>query len=569
MKLYSYQEKCLEAIEKCPSPTQLISMPTGTGKTITFLSACIRKNKRTLILVHRQELLEQTIEKALRLGIPREKLSCITSEGKEKLNHITIAMVPTLINHLHRYCKDDVEMMIVDEAHHSLAQSYIKIFNHFEILEKNKILLGFTATPLRGDGKTLGKIYKEQSFKMTLQEATQQGYICPVHGMRVEFKYNIENIESRAGDYDIQALDKIMNCESLNELIANRCSNLMRLPAIVFCSSVSHAENIKEKLVKLNRKAEVISYHNSKSECQEILTRLKENKIDFILNAVKLTEGFDHPPIQTIVLARPTRSPALYKQMIGRGLRLSPGKYDCLVMEFTANDPKMITWDQIDTDCSFQCYTPKELVGIEEGKKFYKCKFVNPDVKILDVRVSPFSFYECKIQRVVKYRKEFRYVPADNGFTLFHIIPITIRRTPKEIAFGHTMTCYQLLWKQQYKSFVCFSYGPLWNSPEGGWPIEDLEGQIKFYADHCLHDANNEDIANPVGRWYPSEEEPMSPRQKKFLGPLIKTNARKAEMMIEEKSLIKAINKFWINSPFPKAEQDASGANIDNRVFEI
>jgi len=566
MKLYSYQQKCIEAIKESPSPFQLISMPTGTGKTITFLNAAKELKKKTLFLVHRQELLNQTIEKALRIGIEKENIRSISAEKKEKFSRYNVAMVQSLLNNLHLYAPEDIEMIVVDEAHHSLAPSYLKLFEHFKIFEENKVLLGFTATPLRGDGKSLGSLYKHHTFKMTLQEATQQGYICPVHGIRFSIKYELGKVENRGGDYDISELDKIFNCDELNEIIAYKCENIRRVPAIIFCTTVNHAERIRDKLLSKNRTAEVISYHNSKNECTQILERFKDQKIEFLLNAVKLTEGFDYPQLQTIVVARPTRSPALYKQMIGRGLRCHPSKYDCLVMEFGSNDPKMITWESIDMDSTFQCFTEGELVSREKGKQKYNQLLRGKRITLLDVRVSPFSFYECKIQRILKYRKYFRYVPHEDGFMVAHILPHRARKGKKYHRQGHEMMTYMLMWKDEYKSFTCFSHGILWKA-KLCWTIQEVERQLKFYADRAIQQGQNG--YRPLGKWYPSEEQHITPRQKIFLEKSVNTNARRAEMIIEEKSIIKAINKFWINSSFPSLEEDEDGQVKDSPLFII
>lgn len=561
MQLYSYQEKCIESILTSPSPSQLISMPTGTGKTITFLNVAKRINKNTLIIVHRNELLDQTYEKAIKIGFKPEEISVINSKKKEKLSKLNISMIQSLNNILIEIDPNSIDVIIVDEAHHSLAQSYIRVFSYFNIHEQNKLLLGFTATPLRGDGKCLGSIYKDHVFKMTLQEATQKGYICPVHGLRIELKCNMENIDNQNGDYNIKELDKIVNCPEINNIIALKCSYLTRLPCIIFCSTVDHAENIKKILVEKGKKAEVISYLNSKAECEQILGRLKNGEIEFILNAVKLTEGFDHPPIQTIVIARPTRSPALYKQMIGRGLRLSPNKFDCLVIEFASNDPSMVTWEQIDTSATFQSFTEKEKIDFKEAKSLYVAKFLtNKKINVLNVRLSPFSFYECKVQRILKCHKNFTYIPCDSGFTVFKIIPFHTKKTIGAFDYYFRMFCYQMIWKDKYKSFYCHSYGELWKSSTG-WSLNTLEQQIKFYASRA-------DNGEPLGKWYPSEEEPMTPYQKKIL-PTEKTNARKAEMLIEEKFIAKAIKQFWIDKSFPELQENENGNVIQEHLFVI
>lgn len=537
-------------------------MPTGTGKTITFLSAVKKLNKKSLILVHRQELMEQTYDKAVRLGFSKEEISIICADKKEKLNSLNIAMVQSLNNALSHYSPQDIELIVVDEAHHSLAQTYLRIFQHFNIPSENKYLLGFTATPLRGDGKSLGSLYKDQSFKMTLQEATQKGYICPVHGIQIQLSYQLQSVEDQGGDYNIQQLDKIVNCEEINEMVAYKCSHLMRIPCIIFCSTVDHATKIKDKLVEKGKKAEVISYLNSKAECAEIYRKLKDGDIQFILNATKLTEGFDFPAIQTVVIARPTRSPVLYKQMIGRGLRLSPNKFDCLVIEFSSNDPKMISWDQIDTDCTLQCYTEKELVDKERALSFYTSKFGSIHAVILDVRISAFSFYECKIRRLFKYRKNFIITPFDDGFMIGHLKGVVYSDKKCGGIEGKRMEIYLLHWKDRYKSFISFNQGEIWQAPNGGWTHEECINQFKFYSGHCYTDGTG------VGRWYPSEEEHMSAYQKKML-PGISTNARKAEMMIEEKIIKNAIQKFWVDADFPDLEEDEDGLVKNSPVFVI
>ena len=159
MKLYSYQENALLAINSDPSHSQLISMPTGTGKTITFLACAKEKNKKTLILVHRKELLQQTYEKSRKVGYSDEDIALITSENKAEPRKLNIAMVPTLIRNLDKYSPDCIEMVIIDEAHHATANSYREILKHFKVFEEEKLLLGFTATPLRGDSQCLSSVF--------------------------------------------------------------------------------------------------------------------------------------------------------------------------------------------------------------------------------------------------------------------------------------------------------------------------------------------------------------------------------------------------------------------------
>lgn len=535
MKLYSYQENVLTAIRSDPSHSQLISMPTGTGKTITFLAAAKDQNKKCLILVHRQELLDQTYEKALFIGFKEKDVAVISSEEKQQIKQITIAMVPTLIRNLDLYKPEEIEMMIIDEAHHATAASYMTIMNHFKIFEEKKLLLGFTATPLRGDKKQLGNIFFSHSFKMTLSEATQNGYICPVHGMRVNIEKSLEEIDTVQGDYDITQLDKIMNCESVNNLVARRCSTLEKTPGLVFCTSINHAKEIASLLRKEKRKAISVSYLTPKTTLEKIYKKLRNGKIEFITNAIKLTEGFDYPPIQSIIICRPTRSPVLYKQMIGRGLRNSPNKFDCFVLEFTGNDKEMICWEDIDQNCTFQCSTLAQQKSREEALLFYKQRFTSPNIIILDVRVSPFNFYECRVQRIEKYKQFFYYCPIELGFCLFKLIPDPENRKYNLPYFA--LKGWFCFWKEKYKSFYVWSDGELSKNREGESVRVDYFQNVQ-YIKNTLKDLG-------YGKWYPSEEEPMSVQQKSFLKDSLKMSARKAEMFIEDCAVKQAIKRYF------------------------
>jgi superfamily II DNA or RNA helicase len=540
MKLYSYQENAIDAIFSDPSHSQLISMPTGTGKTITFLSAAKRKDKNCLIIVHREELLHQTYEKSKLCGFKEDEISIISSTKKETLSKINISMIQTLCRNLEKYKPEDIEMVIIDEAHHATSASYLKVLEYFKIFSEKKILLGFTATPLRGDKAQLSSIFESHSFKMTLSEATQQGYICPVYGIRVVIDRELKNIKNTGGDYKIDQLDRVMNCDSINKIVAERCQYLEKVPAIVFCTSVDHAEKISNLLKEKNRKAACVSYKTPKDELGKILCQLKNGEIEFITNAVKLSEGFDFPPIQTIISARPTRSPVLYKQMIGRGLRLSENKYECFVLEFCGNDPKMMSWEDIDNNATFQSFTEAQRRSVKEATEFYKSRFRSPQVNVLDVRISPFQFYECRIRRIEKY-KNFYYLPHDWGFSLFELIRTKGPGIGGERESGFNIFGAEVHWKDQYGSFYIWGGSAhLWPQ-QYGWYANKIVPLIKSYGEKQLN--------GNFGKWYPSEEQPITMKQKKILKSSLTMSARKAEMYIEDRAIKKAIQNYWIDQP--------------------
>lgn len=536
MKLYEYQKNVISACKINESHSQLISMPTGTGKTITFLNLAKEFNKKTLIIVHREELLKQTYEKAKLCGYKEEDISIISSEKKEKINFLNLAMVQSLNKNLGKYSPQEIELIIVDEAHHATANSYVNIFNHFKVFEEKKYLFGFTATPLRGDKEHLGNIFLSHSFKMTLSEATRLGYIVPVHGLRIEMEKSLTEIETHQGDYDISQLDKVMNCDSVNSLIVERCKNLKKTPSIIFCTSVNHAEELAKRLRKEKRKAISISYKTPKKTLARIFNFLHQGRLEFITNAVKLSEGFDFPAIKSVILARPTRSPVLYKQMIGRGLRNSKEKHDCFVLEFTSNDPKMMKWEDIDETSSFQSSSPTQRKTEEEARSHYIGLLASPNVEILDVRVSPFEFYECRIRRIVKY-KNYYFVPFDEGFT-FYEIKRSLEGADKIGGNYFDLFGSMFFWKDKFKSFYMWCEGNVCMTPRGSQPINEIIRGIKHYSS-----------LNKLGRWYPSEIEPITRFQKLMLEKFgLKHNtiksSRKAEMEIENLCIKKSIDVY-------------------------
>ncbi|HMH10167.1 MAG TPA: DEAD/DEAH box helicase [Candidatus Nitrosopolaris rasttigaisensis] len=536
IELYEYQKKVISACKNDPCHSQLISMPTGTGKTITFLSLAKELNKKTLIIVHREELLKQTYEKAKLCGFAEQNISLVTAEKKEKFALLTIAMVQSLSRNIEKYNPEDIEVLIIDEAHHATAPSYKLLIKYFKIFEEKKLFFGFTATPLRGDRDHLGKVFFSHSFKMTLSEATRLGYIVPVHGIRIGMEKSLKDIDNSQGDYDLSQLDKVMNCDSMNQLIIDRCKFLNKTPSIIFCTSVEHAEKLALGLRNQKRKAISISYKTPKKTCEIIYRLLKQGRIEFITNAVKLSEGFDHPALQSVILARPTRSPVLYKQMIGRGLRNFKNKFDCYVLEFTSNDPKMMKWEDIDETCTFQSSSEKEKKTEKEARNHYEKLFFNSDkIQLLDIRISPFEFYECKIRRYVKYKK-FYYIPFTEGFSLYEV------KNAKDIISvgGNYFNVYasMFFWKETYKSFYAWNEYNLLMNGEESQSLPTIMRAIKHYTE-----------LNKLGKWYPSDLQQPTREQKIILKKYNKNirsynNARKTEIEIEDMIIKSCIDKY-------------------------
>ena len=269
----------------------------------------IPRRGRMLILSHRDELVHQ----------PEKYFDCSFGvEQAEKTSHgeeVISASVQSLVRRLDKFKPDDFDVLVVDEAHHSSAKTYRTIIDYF----KPRLLLGFTATPNRNDGVGLKEIYSDIIFERNMRWGIENGYLSPVHCLRVELGYDLRRVAVRLGDYAPEALDRAVNIESANDAIKETYKLYAKPPCLIFCTSVAHAEN----LASLIDGAVAVKGGQDRSE---IIKAFRNGDIPCITNCMVFTEGTDIPNINTVIMARPTKNQSLYTQCIGRGTRLYPDK---------------------------------------------------------------------------------------------------------------------------------------------------------------------------------------------------------------------------------------------------
>ena len=308
IKLYSYQKQCVDIINNLTPGAYLIVLATGLGKTVIF--SHIKRQGRVLILSHREELVYQ----------PRQYYDC--SFGVEKAEkasngeEIVSASVLSLINRLDRFKPDDFDIIITDEAHHAMAQSYRKIYDYFT----PRLHLGFTATPNRADKNFLGDIYQTIVFERNIKWGIDNGYLSDIECRKVDVGYDLRNIHQYMGDFAEKELEEAVCQAKCNQAVAEVYNKYAVGPTLIFAATVNHANSIAEYIPE----AEVITA--STDNRAEILQRFRDGKLRCIVNCMVLTEGTDLPNIETIIMCRPTRNVSLYTQAVGRGTRLSPGK---------------------------------------------------------------------------------------------------------------------------------------------------------------------------------------------------------------------------------------------------
>jgi ATP-dependent helicase IRC3 len=349
LQLRDYQKEALVRVKEAYKQGKrrvLVSLPTGTGKTVVFahFPDVFKMKRRLLILAHREELLVQAEQKfrsvnpALRVGLERAEDRVSSDE------QVVIASVPTLSRsdgaRLSRFNPDDFSIIVVDEAHHAVADSYRRIFSHFGLFspETPRYLVGFTATPRRGDKQGLGEVFQEVCFARDLRQMIAENYLCPIRGWRVDTTLSLDGIRISHGDFVESQLARVVNTPFRNRLVMTsyiRLSNRRR--AILFCVDVQHARDVCTTFVEAGIRAAAVWGEMPRDERRKTLSQFSEGEIDVLTNCNLLTEGFDEPRIDCVIMARPTKSKLLYAQMVGRGMRLHSEKTDLMVIDVVDN----------------------------------------------------------------------------------------------------------------------------------------------------------------------------------------------------------------------------------------
>jgi superfamily II DNA or RNA helicase len=335
-----YQVEAIEAILgkwREGITRQLLSLPTGTGKTVIFALLAQKLDTFTLILAHREELLSQAYEK-IKTIMPEADAGIFQGPNREGLkSKICIASVQTAVRHTRSLRQRGFNLLICDEAHHARAHSYEKVFKETGFLDNNprKLLLGVTATPYRMDGRALGGVFEHIVFERSLVTMIREGYLTDIRCISVGTNANLDNVGIRNGDFANNELEIAIDTTYRNQIIVDAYKNYcMEKKAVVFSVSVGHAQSIAREFQLNGIPCGVMWGDMGNEERKKELARFASGENKVLSNCMLLTEGFDAPDIDAILMSRPTRSKGLYTQCVGRGLRLAPGKKECLLLDF-------------------------------------------------------------------------------------------------------------------------------------------------------------------------------------------------------------------------------------------
>lgn len=320
----------------------MLNMATGTGKTIVFAKLFEKFRTRLpgqmMVLAHTEELVEQNRKKMQDVNPTLKVGKEMAGEYADPNSDIVSASVATVgrMGSKRLAAFSQIDKLVVDEAHHSTADAYGRVFEATGVLspQSDKLLLGVTATSQRPDGKALSDIYERISYVYSMRQAIKDGWLVPVRGYRVSTDTSLCDVSKSNGDFVKSELSRTVNTPVRNQQIVASWLKLgENRQTVTFTVDIDHAEKLAEEFRKEGIAAEAIWGDDPKRE--EKLEAHRAGKIRVLCNCNVLVEGYDDPSISCIILARPTASGVLYVQMVGRGTRLSPatGKQDLIVID--------------------------------------------------------------------------------------------------------------------------------------------------------------------------------------------------------------------------------------------
>ena len=355
----------------------LLQCPTGAGKTVIFSEitrSAAAKGKSVFILVHRRELVKQASAKLTDAGVKHG----IISAGFEPSNHLVqVASVQTLVRRFHLVSEPN--LIIIDEAHHAVAGSWLKISDHFAHAK----IIGVTATPSRLDGRGLGSVFDALALGPSVEQLVKLGFLCPHKVFAPPPLVDLKGIKTRAGDYANDQLSEAMDRPTITGSAVDTYRRLADgLPAIAFCCSIKHATSVCQSFNAAGYRAKLVSGSMPMEDRDEAIAGLADGRTQILCSVDVVSEGTDVPAVSAAILLRPTQSEALYLQQVGRVLRPQPGKI-------------AIVLDHVGSTCKHGFVDDRRLWSLDS-----KPKRQRKDEPAVSVRQCPVCFAAFKPQPI-------------------------------------------------------------------------------------------------------------------------------------------------------------------------
>jgi len=353
--LRKYQSYAIELLYQWfrdnPSGNPILELPTGSGKSWIVAQLCRDAldnwpETRVLMLTHQKELIEQNAEK-LRLVWPDAPMGIYSAGLKQRdIDAITFAGIQSV-----RDRADDlghIDLVVIDECHlinNARQGGYRKLLGALAEINPALRVIGLTATPYRlGQGYlTEGKdaLFDDILRPTTIEGLVHDGFLAPLRSKATELKLDVTGVKKTAGEYNAKELEARVNTDLNNYEAVREILKIAdatgRKSVIVFCAGVEHAHSVADMFNELGQRVGTIVGTTPPETRARIIELFRSGELRFVTNANVLTTGFDAPGVDIVALLRPTMSPTLYVQMVGRGMRVAEGKEDCLVLDFAGN----------------------------------------------------------------------------------------------------------------------------------------------------------------------------------------------------------------------------------------
>lgn len=318
----------------------LWAMPTGCGKTVTFAALAGQLRRRCLVVVHRDELISQAVATFGRM-FPGLAVGVVKAERNEwdrledgRKPSVVVASVQSLhTRRLKAIPQGRFGLVIADEAHHVAAPTWKAVLAHFG---PHAFTLGVTATPFRADSKGLDAIFgPEPLYSYGLRQAITDGWLVRLRQFAIETRTTLDGVKWRAGDFAENELSRVVNTGARNKVVVNAYQKHAEgRRALVFAVDVQHAHDLSDAFTAAGVRSAAVSGSMPLEDRRSTLAAFDSGEIRVVANCQVLTEGYDSPGIEAILMARPTGSRGFYQQAVGRGLRLAEGKADLMVLDF-------------------------------------------------------------------------------------------------------------------------------------------------------------------------------------------------------------------------------------------
>ncbi len=358
LNLRDYQEEAVEAVvteARRGVRRQLVVIPTGGGKTLIVAALSRQAHRRVLMLVHRDELVQQSVEKFGWVW-PEEEIGVVKAEQDQHDRRMVVASIQTL-QHKRRRDRlkaEEFSLVIADESHHSVSPSWRSVLEDLGFLPDpgpGRLLLGVTATPMRSDGIGLKAVFEKVVYRRSISDLVRAGYLADVQGIRVRTAVDLGKVRTVRGDFQARDLSLAVDTPRRNELIVDAYrKHGERRKAVAFTVDIAHARHLADAFREGGFRADWVSGELPLEERRERLGKLRDGELDVLSNCSVLTEGYDDPSIACLIMARPTKSTGLYIQQVGRGLRPYPGKEHCLVIDVSDNAHDICALGTLDGD---------------------------------------------------------------------------------------------------------------------------------------------------------------------------------------------------------------------------